>query len=228
MCGAVYLFVFHPLFQTELITIINTKNLKEGTLRDFIDSRVSSKFLFFESRSIFLISGGEIRNEILGETSVIKDISIRRVFPAKLEVEIEERKPFAIWCGSVDIKNCYYIDEEGIVFQKADTFSKRFPLFVKEGEVFPGKEIIKIECLRAISLAEEELLKMGVVVSHSRVPTEKTIKVLTVDGWKVYFSVDEISRELANLRIILGEIKENERKKLDYIDMRFGDRIFYK
>ncbi len=228
LCGAVYLFVFHPLFQVESITIINAKNLREETLHDFIEERLQIKFFFFEARSIFLMPGEEIRNEILGRTSVIKNISIKRVFPAELKVEIEERQPFAIWCGSADIKNCYYVDKEGIVFQKVNNVSKRFLLFVKEETAFPGKKIIEVEHLGAISLAREEFLKMGVSANYFHLPTEKTIKVFTVDGWKAYFSVDKINRELENLGITLGEISESERKKLDYIDLRFGDRIYYK
>ncbi len=228
LCGAFYFFTFYPLFQTESIVIKNAKNLKEEALFDFVEQRINKDFPLFSSRSILLISSEKTRRELLRKTSVIEDVKINKVFPATIEIEIKERDPFAVWCGAADKKSCYYLNKEGIVFQKADAIPRKLPLFIKEKEVTLGEVIVDNSFLQTLSLAERELLRSGVVVNYSRIPTAKTIVMHVDEGWKIHFSLDNIDKELANFPLVVKEIDRERRKNLDYIDLRFGDRIFYK
>ncbi len=228
LCGAFYFFAFYSLFQIDSVMIKNAKNLNEDAVFDFVDQKMYTELFLIRSKSIFLVSSEKTRQEILRKTSVIEDVKIKKIFPATIEVEIKEREPFAVWCRAIDEKGCYYLNKEGIVFQKADTIPKKLPLFVKEERVVLGEKIVDSFFLQALFLAERELLRSGVVVSYSRVPTDKTIVMFIDEGWKIYFSVDDIEKELANFRLIAEEIGKTERTNLDYIDLRFGDRIFYK
>jgi hypothetical protein len=52
------------------------------------------------------------------------------------------------------------------------------------------------------------------------------------EGWQIYFSLDpdsDINTQLVKLNLLLsGEIPLENRKNLEYIDLRFKDRAFYK
>ncbi len=227
-CAAIYFFLFFPLFQTQSITVENTKNLNENALIEYIDERLNKKILFLNSRSIFLFSENAMRNDILKKTSVIKDVSIKKFFPAEIEVKIKEREPYAVWCNSADTMSCFYLDQQGVVFQKVERIPKNFIVFIREEKAFPGKKILEKSCLSSISLVKKELSRMDIEARYFRLPTEKTFEVFTGEGWKIYFSSGNIESEIANLKLIIEKISKEKRNDLRYIDLRFGDRVYYK
>ncbi len=228
LCSAIYFFIFYPLFQIDSVLIKNAKNLNEEAVFSFVDQEMYTKLPLVQSKSIFLVSSDRTRREILRKTSVIEDVTIKKIFPATVEVEIRERKPFAVWCRSANEKSCYYLNEEGIVFQRIETIPRKLPLFIKEEKPVLGKRVVDYSFLQALSLAERELLRLGITATYSQAPTDETIVMFVDEGWKIYFSVDNTDKELANFRLIMEEIGKTKRKNLDYIDLRFGDRIFYK
>jgi hypothetical protein len=56
--------------------------------------------------------------------------------------------------------------------------------------------------------------------------------VITSENWEIYFNMDSeysIDSQLLKLDLLLkGEITEDIRPTLQYIDLRFKDRAFYK
>lgn len=72
------------------------------------------------------------------------------------------------------------------------------------------------------------LNKLGVSLKIFKIEENK-IRVETRDGWEIYFLKDDtINTQLENLKIILLEKIGNSRNLLEYIDLRFGDKIYYK
>ena len=81
---------------------------------------------------------------------------MKRIFPSGLEVKITEKEPTIIWCR---LDNCYYIDNNGVVFMCADSDlkadnGKRIVKIIEE-------EIIKEEELENFSSGEKESEKVG-------------------------------------------------------------------
>jgi hypothetical protein len=59
-------------------------------------------------------------------------------------------------------------------------------------------------------------------------PLLPEVTMVTTQGWKVYFKIDTDPEYQAKLlETILGQ-KITNRSKLEYIDLRFGERVFYR
>jgi cell division septal protein FtsQ len=223
-----YLFLFHPLFQVSSVVVENSADINERNLVEYINQKAQRKFLFLNSRSIFLFSGKKTQNEVLSQISTIKDISIKKVFPGEIRVDLVERNPVGIWCKEYNTKNCYFIDKEGIAFLKTEDINIGLLLIVKDGEYSLGKRVVSEGYINTIFSLITELRRMKIELNYVSLKKENTIELVTKEGWSVLFSLENNKSELNNLKLILEKIDKNKIKNLDYIDLRFGDRIYYK
>ena len=74
----------------------------------------------------------------------------------------------------------------------------------------------------------EKLPNIGVKYFTTLEPMSSRVQVVTEEGWEIYFEAENgLDAQLNNLALIL-EQKIKDTKKLQYIDLRFDERIYYK
>ena len=109
--GIFYLLFLSPFFQIREIKISGAASSNEKVSSEQILSQVQAKIeqklLFFTTRSIILVNLKQIKKEILEKFPQIAEVYFKIKFPAILELEIEERKPFAIFNFE---ENYFFID----------------------------------------------------------------------------------------------------------------------
>jgi cell division septal protein FtsQ len=226
--SGIYLFLFHPLFQVTSVVVENSANINESNLLEYVNKKTQRKLLFLNSKSIFLFSEKKTQNKILSQVSIIKDISIKKVFPGEIKINLVERNPVVICCKEYNTKHCHYMDKEGIAFQKTEDISGGFLLFIKENGYSLGDKVVDENYMNNIFFLANELRKIEIEINYVNITKENTIELVTKEGWSVLFSLENNKSELNNLKLILEKIGGEKIKNLDYIDLRFGDRIYYK
>lgn len=108
-----------------------------------------------------------------------------------------------------------------------------FPLVVYTSEVTPtiGEEVLTPAL---VSLANDLYTSIarhgGVVVSYIDFTTRPDhIDVVTEEGWRILWNEhDDLSSQMTRLATVLREKVRERRPKLEYIDLRFGDRLYLK
>ena len=75
-------------FGIEVVTIVGARGLHE--------TQVLSAAGITDRNSLLFLDIGEVRDR-LGQIALIKDVSVRKLYPDRLLIEITEREPFAIW-----------------------------------------------------------------------------------------------------------------------------------
>jgi len=224
-----YFFAFNLFFQVDDISITDAANINEDVLENLIEDRVKKKFFFIETRSIFLFSLEEIEREVLDKAPFVGGVYIERVFPNKLEVRIKERRPMAFWCKRKDKERCFFIDKEGVAFERTERLSTERPIIVKEGTLGEDSVIMEKGELSSIFMISDHFSRKDFPANFFEVKEEGEVVVHTREGVKVYFALNDLKRALDNLEIVLGKkLTREEVKALEYIDLRFGDRIYYK
>ena len=74
------------------------------------------------------------------------------------------------------------------------------------------------------NLASRANVNIGKVILKK----ENIYELYTLDGWRVLANNQNNPNDLfINLTAVLDEIKD-KRQNLDYIDLRFGNKVFYK
>jgi len=134
-----------------------------------------------------------------------------------------------------EIGECYYIDEEGIIFERAPQTSGVLVLVIKDessARAELGKNVIAKESianfvnLREYLSAQLNLRALDFVIK-SDAPGD--LKVHTNEGWYILFDASrDLKDQLQNLKLVLEEKIKEERKNLEYVDLRIENRIYYK
>jgi len=224
-----YLVCFYSFFQIKNIEISGNQKISTQDLKNLAENNLSKKILFLPSKSIFLVDLNKIEKEILDKFPPIKKVYFEKKFPDKLTILINERQPAAIL---EENEKYYFIDNEGILFEEIT--EKGSWLIIKNStssqEVKLGEKILEQEKLSDILEIKSGLKDLDIKVEFAEIVNEKRVDVRTLDGWSIYFNLeDDISQQIFYLKTVLKEkISPEERRNLEYVDLRFGNQIYYR
>ncbi|PJE73670.1 MAG: hypothetical protein COV02_01300 [Candidatus Terrybacteria bacterium CG10_big_fil_rev_8_21_14_0_10_41_10] len=215
------------------VETIDEKEIKYKT----INNLGGLYFWLLPKDNVFLVSKDNISAKLLNSFARAKSIKVGRNLPDGLDVEVKERINTALSCKS---EVCAYIDEDGFVFERAIAFDgKEFLKFFDEREdsFFAGSSISPRVGENILDKEEfEKLMRFAETFASEKFSVESVhIKengsyfINTNEGWNIILNKQtDIASARENLVISLnGEIKD-KRVNLNYIDLRFGNKIFYK
>lgn len=159
----------------------------------------------------------------------------KKIFPDRVALAIEERKPLYVWQSGV---NYYLLDQDGVVFQKVLNYDPAtfFELLITDltvtevriGQELDTKKILGfIEQLQALwpqKIQETNFLSFSVPSVRS-----PDIFVRTAIGFQVYFDLERsVNVQLTHLDRLLGqEIRPETYTGLSYIDLRLPNIAYY-
>lgn len=137
----------------------------------------------------------------------IEEVSIRKVFPDKILIQIKERHPLAI----IQLEDFYYIDSNGVIFSPVgDKDRYNFPILtgfknktnqLAEDLILKGIEFLKIaEQMKAIPLDE---------ISEIHVDRDFGISCISMnEGIEVRIGWGNYEEKLKRLSLIWSDIKK--------------------
>ncbi len=235
--GIFYLLFFYHLFQIKEIEVKSffekKQNVKKEEILNLAKKKIKKNFLCFSSQSIFLANLREMEKSLLENFPQLKEVKIKRKLPNKILIEVKERKPIAIFCFKKN-QNCALIDKEGKVIRilsfKEDLW--KLPKVLSENgnlKLKIGKTVLEKENVEKILEIEKYLKKEKIDIEKFEIFKEKLV-VFTLEGWQVFFDLSKnISEQIFSLIFLLKErFPIEKRKNLEYIDLRFGNKIFFK
>jgi cell division protein FtsQ len=227
--GIFYLLFLSPFFQIREIKISGNKKISTEQILSQVQAKIEQKLLFFTTRSIILVNLNQIKKEILEKFPQIDEVYFKRKFPAILELEIEERKPVAIFNFE---ENYFFIDKKGVIFEAAEDESSlpkiENSLLTEKPEL--GEKVINEELISKILKISSELENLKVKISEVKIVSDERINIKTSQDWEIYFDPQkDLSWQLTKLKVDLENLIPFERRKdLEYIDLRFGDSAPFK
>jgi cell division septal protein FtsQ len=237
--ATIYVLFFSPFLEIKKISLEGIDELKYEDVHNKINENFSGKYLhFIPKNNLILILGNKIESDLLENFKKISSVEIKKNFPDGITVRINERKELLVWCSN---DPCYIIDENGFAFAQADFESEEIKqnnlLTLRDSsgkEVHVGEKVLDEYYINFVVSLKDELLKeTGITITGeyqtgSRIAEE--VKVQTDEGWGIYFSSSlPMENSLRTLTTFLGkEIDQEKRGKLEYIDLRAENKVYYK
>jgi len=229
-------FFFLPKLKIKRIEVSGNKEISLGKIKDILSYK-----------NIFLATEERIKADMLKEFPQISELIVsRNLFEREIKISIKEREEFGIVCqiekpasptevGADKIKNCFYIDREGIIFKEAPQTSGSLVILIKDysnRDYKIGEKIFDTGLISFISEIKDKLLDdidLRVVdFNISSFPSED-LKVVTNEGWYILFNLQkETADQLTALKAVLDEKIKDARKNLQYVDLRIENRVYYK
>lgn len=244
-----FVFLLSWLSKISAIQIVEIKvsgnsAVEDDEIKKLITEETSKKYFgLFSKNSRFLYPNNKIEEKILNDLKEIEKIEIKSRGLKTLTVSVAERKPNSIWCAnkddSAENKNsCYFLDKDGMIFSNAPDFSggTYFHYYGLIGTSTPiGKIYFSSVKFKEINSFLNSLKGLGVNISEFHAETENDYEIYLEDGSRIIFDDKQpFEKTLANLESILSEIgigkglSTSSSVKLDYADLRFGNKVFYK
>lgn len=228
-----------PYFQIKQIQFSGLAVIDESELRSEIINLLAGNYLaVVPKRNILLIRPGVLESSLQKKFPRVKKISIQRVLPDTLRTSIEERTLWAILCndlsGEQQAPSCVYLDSSGFAMEHSPQSTGSLITKVKTNisEINPGTQVFDPR------LAEEMVtLAQGLKKSIGGEPTSyefsvklpEEIRVVMPEGFKIYFKRDDdFPHAFSVLKTVLEQEIKEKKSNLAYIDLRFGNKVFYK
>ena len=221
-----YFLFFSQIFQIKEIRVFGNKKVTEKALQDLVNSKVERR-IFLPTKSIFLLNQKAIEKALLNEFPQVAKANLKRKLPNILILEIKERVGLAVFCQS-DL-SCFEIDKEGIAFEPSEKENGLVIFSGKDEKIFLGKKVIQKEDLKSILEIQRQLKELEIEIEKFFLE-DKKLTAKTTANFEIYFDLGgNVRDQLFNLREVWKEkILPENRGELEYIDLRFGNRVFFK
>lgn len=133
-----------------------------------------------------------------------------------------------------EIKDCFYVDREGVVFEEAPLTFGALIVLVKDfsgDEISLGAKIAEPKTVKFILDVRDWLAKNSDVslAEFSIDKEDRQLRGLTAEGWQIVFNESQTAAEQGFIvkKVLEEEIKD-KRQGLEYIDLRIENRVYYK
>ncbi len=233
--GAVYLLRL-PELQIREIRISGNNTLVAGDLEAAVAAKLSGEYLFLlPKRSIFLVSGGEIEEYLRLKFPKIKEVDAERKFPREILVNLEEREFWGIFCSGPNEARCVYIDETGFSYAGAPESSGSLLRKVKSDDLI-GPEVgvsilekSRVELLDELARRVEQTIGSGATGYYLFSALPREIRLETNEGFQIFFETGgDWENTFQVLKRVFEEEIKDKRSKIEYVDLRFGNKVFYR
>lgn len=227
-------------FQITDVKIEGLAAIQESDIRKFMESEFSGDYWRLIPKSNILFFSPRAASAALEKAyPAVREATIKKIFPHVVSVAIQERTLFAIYCAkssdeATEAGTCFFMDREGVLFRPSPNIQGTLILkFASDtaspslgAAIFTPGEIAKFEAWLG-----ELKNRAGFRISSFQFKqnSPKDIWLGTDGGFYVIVTKDSEPQKTAEIvkTVLDNEVKAN-RAKLDYIDARFGNKVFYK
>ncbi len=199
---------------------LEVKNIKIVCQKASLKSDVQE---FFEGKrlgNILLLDIDHVQRILKGHKWVA-DVSVRRLFPSSLRIDVHERTPVAVLAK----KNFYLIDRQGILLEKIDPDDRgEYPLLVDSDlfvKHYEEKLRLAWECLDSLAAPEKKMIDVLVLSGYKNVVVR--LRESTTD---LKLGADRFPEKLKSFQDWRPQLETFE--PLEYVDLRFQDRVYFK
>lgn len=223
------------------ILVTGTETLPRELLSQAVRERLDEgSFRLFSRKNIFLYPKSTIESGLETDFPRIKEVSLAResLLASALLVTVEERTPYASWCRPAanmvreGASMCYVFDSRGFVFaEQTETPEKPYVFY---GGLIPDAEVIGQTFLQGRLPGVVSLLEALAVAGYEprtfTVESESDFTITLARGQRILATFDmqeaDVIRNLATA--LEAEGLQEKFDSLEYIDLRFGNRVYYK
>ena len=224
-----FILFLNPSLQINEIHVSGIETIDKTEFDDVLRSYTGKRvFIFFPRQNRYLFDQDELVEYLKGRFTLL-DAHVSRI-KNKVEIQIIERTSFLIWQTK---GQSFVVDLDGIVIRiDNDDLLSLLPIFVdrSNGEIKIGDSVLTAEEISSVFRFGEHLKAQN--ISYTQVEFDrlagKWTGLLTTDGYRILFDVTgDIDAQAQRLELIRKE-KIKDVSKLEYIDLRFGDHVYYK
>jgi len=213
-----------------------------GIANMFLEEKIAG---IFPRRNMFLFRAAALETRILAALPAMREVRVSFSLQEGVFIEVAERDLWGIYCA-VSVSEaevvddagdtCFYIATDGALFDVAPRLTGNSIMRIVDmrgnaGNNAMGDYAVGEKTARDVQDVGAWLSKHYAIAAREVLLGrlfEDTVDVTTEEGWRIVFDEKtDISRALENLALVFEKHIAN-RAALEYVDIRFDGKIFYK
>lgn len=230
-----------PKYSIEQIHVQGTQQVPADLVAEYAESVIYDGSHHFLSRAnFFLYPQSLIEKDVPLEFPRIASAVVDKSFLSNsITVNVIERQTFALWCPT-DVEaggsngSCYDMDKTGFLFAQASADASSSAGYVLYGGIATSSPPIGQTFASGHTQGLVAFLGLlgqtGYTPLGATVESDQDFVVPLSQGFSVYASFGEDPGTLvSNLQLVLSSSSlSGQQPNLEYIDLRFGDKVYYK
>ena len=221
-----------PALQISAVQVSGAQTVSSSTVEVFVRARLMGSYAYILPKTnIFLYPKRSIARALVAAYPQFASVDVHAVDFHTIAVAIVEREPRALWCSD----NCYLMDENGVVYGEAPVFSA--PVYTAyqgttTGERLPKQFLAPGEFLPLSALVDAIAQKIpGEHLQAVEVDAQSDVQMHFVGGFIVRFALRDEGGDVFErftLALQSAPFKDKPLSGFEYLDLRFGDKLYYK
>lgn len=224
-----------PLFKIKDINIISDSDYLN---HNDIIKIMSDVAPFGLKENLIFLSKFKLKSELTATFPAITNVTIKKDLFNTLIINFKKRISIGIWCHHVvdepQANNCYYFDNEGIIFALAPQTEGSLILKIMDfskNNVSLGNKVLDSNRINFVINFSNEINENGkfkILEFKIKPNSSVNFEAITDKNWSIYLDdTQDVKIAANNLLTILDEAVKKT-GNLEYIDLRIPSRIFYK
>ena len=237
--------------QIDTVAISGTEVLEEKQIRAVVEEELAGTYVWLFSRAnTFIYPKNTIERKLRDTFKIISELEISHPEIKKIHISIQERKGEYLWCTggaegiSAENTNCYFLNADGYIFSNAPYFSGNVYFKFLGGGISDdpiGKQFLTPAKFNALIQLKKTMYALKLNPSGVEILDNGEYHFILVrsngqrsNPPKVLIPADfNYEKIVSNLDSALDAdpLKAQLSKgfpTLQYIDMRFDNKVFYK
>lgn len=230
----VYLFFFSSLFEIKKTNLSGLSRIEEKEILNLINIQKEKNFLLlFKQKNLLILNKDQLAENFEKKYEFAK-IEIEKKFPNTLNIKIQEKSLALIWLE----EGIYYnTDIDGRIISEVsplDISKDIYPIIENKTEQNIENYQINFDKQKidyALDLFSEFIIDVP-DIKLEKIIFDKdidAIKIRVAGGPEIYFNLQEdLNKQINKLITIKNEILKNDFYQKTYIDLRYGERVYYR
>lgn len=225
-----------PYFRVDQIEITGTRLLIPFEIESAARKNISGVWWRVIPRdNFFFVSSRRMADGLRQKFLQVSEISVDKKFPDKLIVTVRERTLWGVYCerpAPSPRSPCFYLDAHGAAYEALAEFEGwLLPVIYSPEPASLGKEAALPAMLKFYSEAETALRAVSghILFLNISTTTPDDVRLGLAENWELWVTASRpIAEWLEVLKTVLEKDIGERRPELEYMDLRFGNKVFYK
>lgn len=238
--GWIWFLGFSRFFDVTTINVAGNQRLAPWEIQDAVKEIMSERRWFvFPKKNLLVLSENDLVRQ-LGDRFVLESVVVTKKPPRTIDISIKERVSSVLMRTPSGSKAILDLDGTAIrVYAQGERVEDEIlglPTIIDDrDEKISLRERAVHPLVVSSAISMPNVMKshfdgsLAAAEIHIESKDSHTLRLVTGEGWAIYAdALQTLDPQIANVVTILETKVGNDRPKLDYIDVRFGDKIFFK
>lgn len=213
------------------VEVVGGETVDKGKIKEAVEQELQGSYFGVVPKRFSWFYPEEKILELVKAVPRVKSVLLERPDGRSLRVLFIEYEPFALWCDKAEETNCVFLDGMGYAFSSAPPLSGgALPRYFSSAGPATGDSPFAYEFLRDTSFFVAAIRKEFdfATLAIEQVGDEEAVLELSSNSYLKITARQDVHDTLDNLRVIMSseEFSHLEPGNFNYIDLRFGDKVF--